>query len=66
LRVHHTTIITWLKAVEKLLPDAYTREQIPDVSSRRGGGNLYLLKKNLHLAVESGRPFSLLASWRYS
>jgi insertion element IS1 protein InsB len=33
LRVHHTTIITWLKAVEKLLPDAYTREQIPDVGS---------------------------------
>jgi transposase-like protein len=28
------TIITWLKAVEKLLPDAYTCEQIPDVSSR--------------------------------
>ncbi|MBD0306871.1 MAG: hypothetical protein ICV80_01625 [Microcoleus sp. T1-bin1] len=24
------------------------------------------LKKNLHLAVESGRPFSLLASWRSS
>ena len=35
LRVHHTTIITWLKAVEKLLPDAYTREQIADVGSRR-------------------------------
>lgn len=33
-RGHHT-IITCLKAVEKLLPDAYTREQMPDVSSRR-------------------------------
>jgi hypothetical protein len=31
----HTTIITWLKAVGKLLPDACTREQIPDVGSRR-------------------------------
>jgi len=31
----YTTIITWRKAVGKQLPDACTREQIPDVGSRR-------------------------------
>ena len=29
--VHHTTIITWVKQVGKLLPDAYDPEQIPKV-----------------------------------
>ena len=29
--VHHTTIITWLKAVGKLLPEAYEPETIPEV-----------------------------------
>ena len=34
-RGHYTTIITGLKAVGKLLPDAYTPEQIPDIGSRQ-------------------------------
>ncbi len=29
--VHHTTMITWLKQVGKLLPDAYDPETIPQV-----------------------------------
>ncbi len=29
--VHHTTIITWVKQVGELLPDAYSPETIPEV-----------------------------------
>jgi hypothetical protein len=29
--VHHTTIITWVKEVGKLLPNAYDSETIPEV-----------------------------------
>jgi len=29
--VHHTTVITWVKAVGKLLPDAYDPETTPTV-----------------------------------
>ena len=29
--VHHTTVITWVKQVGELLPDAYDPEQIPQV-----------------------------------
>lgn len=29
--VHHTTIITWVKAVGKLLPEAYNPEVLPEV-----------------------------------
>ena len=29
--VHHTTIITWIKQVGKMLPDAYHPEQTPEV-----------------------------------
>jgi hypothetical protein len=29
--VHHTTVITWVKQVGELLPDAYTPEMIPEV-----------------------------------
>ena len=29
--VHHTTVITWVKQVGKLLPDAYAPEIIPQV-----------------------------------
>jgi hypothetical protein len=28
--VHHTTVITWVKQVGELLPDAYTPEMIPE------------------------------------
>ena len=31
LRVHHTTVISWVKAVGELLPDAYSPDQIPTV-----------------------------------
>lgn len=29
--VHHTTVITWIKAVGKNLPDAYDPDEIPQV-----------------------------------
>ena len=29
--VHHTTVITWVKQVGELLPDAYDPETIPQV-----------------------------------
>ena len=29
--VHHTTVITWVKQVGELLPDAYGPETIPEV-----------------------------------
>jgi len=29
--VHHTTIITWVKQIGALLPDAYDPEEIPNV-----------------------------------
>ncbi len=29
--VHHTTVITWVKQVGKLLPDAYAPETVPEV-----------------------------------
>ncbi len=29
--VHHTTVISWVKAVGELLPDAYSPDQIPEV-----------------------------------
>lgn len=29
--VHHTTVITWVKQVGELLPDAYEPERIPQV-----------------------------------
>ena len=29
--VHHTTVITWVKQVGKLLPDAYVPETVPEV-----------------------------------
>ena len=29
--VHHTTVISWVKAVGELLPDAYNPDQIPEV-----------------------------------
>lgn len=29
--VHHTTVITWVKQVGTLLPDAYEPEGIPEV-----------------------------------
>lgn len=29
--MHHTTVISWIKAVGELLPDAYNPDQIPQV-----------------------------------
>jgi len=29
--VHHTTIITWVKQVGELLPDAYAPDTVPEV-----------------------------------
>jgi transposase-like protein len=31
MKVHHTTVINWVKQVGELLPDAYDPEEIPQV-----------------------------------
>ncbi len=43
--VHHTTVISWVKAVGELIPDAHNPDQIPEVGERGCTGNLCPLKK---------------------
>jgi hypothetical protein len=45
--VHHTTIITWVKKVGELLPDAYDPQTIPQV------GELDELETPTHLKSSS-------------
>lgn len=54
LRVHHTTIITWVKAVGKLLPEAYNPEVLPEVAELDELETFVGSKKNLHLDMDSG------------
>ncbi len=44
--VHHTTVISWVKAVGQLLPDAYEPQTIPQVGERGCTRNLCQVKKN--------------------
>jgi len=44
-RVHHTTLINWVKQVGEGLPDAYLPEQVPQVGERSGATDLCGLKK---------------------
>jgi transposase-like protein len=39
--VHHTTVITWVKQVGELLPDAYTPQTTPEVGELSGIGNVH-------------------------
>lgn len=58
--VHHTTVISWVKAVGELLPDAYNPNQIPEVGERGCTGNLCPLKKNkIWAAIKGGNNSSL-------
>ncbi len=50
--VHHTTLITWVKQVGKLLPDAYDPEVIPQVAEL-DELQAYVKKKTQNLAVDS-------------
>lgn len=45
--VHHTTIITWVKAVGKLLPEAYDPEILPEVAELDELKTFFWLKKNI-------------------
>lgn len=42
--VHHTTVISWVKAVGELLPNAYSPDQIPSVGEL---GHLSVLASTL-------------------
>jgi hypothetical protein len=53
--VHHTTVITWVKCLGQLLPDAYKPETVPLVGELDELETFVCrFKKNLHLAVEGG------------
>lgn len=45
-KVHHTTIINWVKKVGELLPDAYDPETIPEVGELDEERNVCGFKKN--------------------
>ncbi len=54
--MHHTTVISWIKAVGELLPDAYNPDQIPQVGELDELETFVRSKKNAHLALDGGRP----------
>ena len=57
--VHHTTVITWVKAVGKLLPEAYNPETIPEVGELDELETFVGSKKNkiwLWTAVDHFKP----------
>ena len=54
--VHHTTVITWVKAVGKLLPEAYNPETIPEVGEL-DKRSTFVGPKKQNLAVDGCRPF---------
>ena len=52
--VHHTTIITWVKNVGKLLPDAYEPETIPQVGEL-DELETFVAQKKQNLGLDSSR-----------
>lgn len=53
--VHHTTVITWVKQVGELLPDAYDPEQIPEVGEL-DELQTFVGKKQQSLALDCCEP----------
>jgi transposase-like protein len=53
-KVHHTTVIHWVKQVGGLLPDAYEPEAIPEVGEL-DELETFVGKKTQDLALDSGR-----------
>jgi hypothetical protein len=51
--VHHTTVITWVKQVGELLPDAYAPETIPEVGEL-DELETFVGSKKKNLAVDGG------------
>jgi hypothetical protein len=51
--VHHTTVITWVRQVGKLLPDAYDPETTPQVGEL-DELETFVRSKKQNLAVDSG------------
>ena len=50
--VHHTTVITWLKHVAELLPEAYTPDNVPQVGEL-DELETFVGSKKQNLAVDS-------------
>ncbi len=55
--VHHTTIINWVKQAGEILPNCYDPETTPSERELDELQTFVGSKKNLHLAVDGGRPF---------
>ncbi len=53
--VHHTTVITWVKQVGELLPDAYDPETVPEVGEL-DELQIFIGSKKQNLALDSGKP----------
>lgn len=53
--VHHTTVITWVRQVGELLPDAYAPETIPEVGEL-DELETFVGSKKQDLAVDGGLP----------
>ena len=51
--VHHTTVITWVRQVGELLPDAYAPETIPEIGEL-DELETFVGSKKQNLAVERG------------
>lgn len=62
--VHHTTVITWLKQVGQMLPDAYDPETIPEVGELDerfwGGAWATIVPKPFDLCGTSCQPGSTI------
>lgn len=58
--VHHTTVITWVKQVGELLPDAYAPEVIPTVGELDELETFVGSKKTRSGLAIKGRNYSLL------
>jgi transposase-like protein len=53
-KVHHTTIINWVKTVGKVLPDCYEPSEIPEVGEL-DELETFIGKKKQNLAMDSSR-----------
>ena len=54
--VHHTTVITWVKQVGELLPDAYEPTTVPEVGELDELQTFVGSKKKQNLDLDSRKP----------
>ena len=62
--VHHTTVMTWLRQVGELLPDAYDPETVPEVGELDELQTFVGSKKKQKLDLDSCKPFLNRGFWR--